>query len=165
MEQGVSNFARFYAAFNALPCMGEREDMKCDIVRQYTKGRTESLREMTRGEYEACCRALEAMSGRVDERKRLRSRCLRQMQLLGVDTTDWRRINAFCCDARIAGKVFARLDNNELEALARKLRGIARKGGLKAAAQPGVQPAKAQPRPRVQAKTLFIMPLGGDTMC
>ena len=53
------------------------------------------------------------------------------MQKLGIDTTDWTRINAFCQDPRIAGKVFARLSNEELEQLSVKLRSIRRKGGLK----------------------------------
>ena len=36
------------------------------------------------------------------------------MQKLGIDTTDWTRINAFCQDQRIAG-VFSLLSNEEVE--------------------------------------------------
>ena len=132
MAQEVTNFARFFASFNRLPCSGEREEFRRQVVSQYTWGRTESLREMTRGEYDACCEALERLSGRKEEQKKLRSRVLKQMQKMGIDTGDWVRVNAFCADRRIAGKVFARLSNEELEALSVKLRSIRRKGGLRA---------------------------------
>jgi len=131
MAQEVTNFARFYASFNQLPCSGDKECMKCDIVRQYTWNRTDSLREMTKAEYEACCEAIERLTGRKDEQKKKRSQCLRLMQKLGIDTTDWTRINAFCQDQRISGKVFGRLTIEELDALSEKLRAIQRKGGLK----------------------------------
>ena len=131
MAQEVTNFARFYASFNRLPCSGDQEDMKRDLVRQWTWNRTDSLREMTRTEYAACCEAIERLTGRKDEQKKKRSLCLKLMQKLGIDTTDWTRINAFCQDQRIAGKPFARLTNEELDALADKLRAIQRKGGLR----------------------------------
>ena len=51
---------------------------------------------------------------------------------LGIDTTDWTRINAFCRDVRIAGKEFGALGPEELDALTMKLRAIERHGGLKA---------------------------------
>ena len=131
MAQEVTNFARFYAVFNQLPCSGDREEMKRDLVRQWTWNRTERLREMTKEEYDSCCDAMEKMTGYKDEQKAKRSLCLKLMQMLGIDTTDWTRINSFCNDGRIAGKVFARLTNEELDALATKLRSIQRKGGLK----------------------------------
>ena len=53
------------------------------------------------------------------------------MQKIGIDTTDWERVNNFCLNPRIAGKPFGRLDTEELEQLAVKLRSIERKGGLK----------------------------------
>ena len=53
------------------------------------------------------------------------------MQKIGIDTTDWARVNDFCLNPRIAGMPFGRLDTKELEQLAVKLRSIERKGGLK----------------------------------
>lgn len=131
MAQEVTNFARFYASFNKLPCSDDRDVMKRDFVRQWTENRTDSLREMTKAEYNACCEAMERLTGRKDEQKKKRSQCLKLMQKLGIDTTDWTRINYFCQDQRIAGKPFARLSNEELDTLATKLRSIQRKGGLK----------------------------------
>lgn len=136
MPQQVTNFARFYAAFNRLPSTGDREEFKKSIVLQYTWNRTDSLREMTRREYEDCCRALERLTGQPYDliRQELRCRrsvCLKLMQQMGVDTTDWERVNELCRHPRLMGKDFARLDTEELEALAVKLRVIKKKGGLK----------------------------------
>ena len=137
MTQEVTNFSRFYASFNKLPYHGDREVFKQQIVLQYTWNRTDSLREMTSKEYEACCSALEKLSGQDEWRQKLReelrrnrSVCLKLMQQLGIDTTDWDRINAFCNNPRIAGKPFARISAAELDQLSVKLRAIQRKGGL-----------------------------------
>ena len=73
MAQEVTNFARFYASFNQLPYSGDRESFKREIVRQYTWGRTESLKEMTIAEYNACCEGLEKLTGRKEEQKKKRS--------------------------------------------------------------------------------------------
>lgn len=153
MAQEVTNFARFYASFNRLPCGGDRDDMKRDLVRQWTWNRTDSLREMTKAEYNACCEAMERLTGRKDEQKKKRSQCLKLMQKLGIDTSDWTRINYFCQDQRIAGKPFARLTNEELDALAVKLRSIQRKGGLK-------QKKEVQPTGEIT----YLIPIGGSTI-
>ena len=136
MAQEVTNFARFYAAFRRLPCTGDREELKRAVVRQYTWNRTDSLREMTAREYEDCCQALERLTGQAydvlrAELRRRRSACLRLMQQMGVDTTDWERVNDLCRHPRLAGKNFRELDTEELDALAVKLRVIRKKGGLK----------------------------------
>ena len=129
----ISNYHRFYASFNRLPCGGDREDMKESLVSSYTNGRTTSLREMSEAEYNAMCAALEqkvtpnARALYIQERKRRRSSALHQLQLYGVDTTDWNKVNAFCEQPRIAGKPFRDLDCEELEALTRKMRAIIRK--------------------------------------
>ena len=57
-----------------------------------------------------------------EERRQWRSVVLKLLQKYGVDTTDWDRVNAFCRDPRIAGKVFALLSIAELEQLSVKLR-------------------------------------------
>lgn len=136
MAQQVTNFARFYASFNRLPCTGDREELKRTIVRQYTWNRTDSLRQMTIREYEDCCQALERLTGQAfdtirQELRRRRSLCLKLMQQMGVDTTDWERVNELCRHPRLIGKNFRELDTEELDALAVKLRVIKKKGGLK----------------------------------
>lgn len=131
MKQQVTNFRRFYAAIKALDFIADRDDVKKSLVRQYTDGRTDSLREMTRAEYERCCTDLERKVCRQDELRRERSATLKLMQRMGVDTTDWKRVNFLCRDARIIGKDFYHITAGEHRELRRKLRGIERKGGLR----------------------------------
>lgn len=153
LHSAVTNFARFYGILKKRYKFATKElgdEFKEGVVSQFTNGRTTSLRDMTRKEYDMMCDKLEGATAKLirtakDEQRRHRSRCLRLMQMLGIDTTDWTRINAFCADRRIAGKVFSTLSNEELDQLAVKLRSIQRKGGLKPrkevppAAQPQVE--------------------------
>ena len=127
------NYARFYTLLKKLSGADKET-----LVEQYTNGRTTSLRETTRQEYDRMCRDMERETGYDEfvegirrQLRRKRSEVLKLMQQLGVDTTDWNRVNAFCEDARIAGKLFRKISINELEELAVKLRAIKRKGGLK----------------------------------
>ena len=139
------NYARFYTLLKKMPGADKET-----LVAQYTDGRTTSLRETTRQEYDRMCRDMERETG-YDEfvegiRRQLRCRrseVLKLMQQLGIDTTDWNRVDAFCKDVRIAGKAFRHISIDELEALAVKLRTIARKGGLKAHPQQPEQPTTA----------------------
>lgn len=156
MAQEVTNFARFYSSFNKLPYNGDREEFKKSIVLQYTWNRTDSLREMTAKEYDDCCTALERLTGQDewrqkmrDELRRRRSVCLKLMQKLGIDTSDWQRINDFCRHPRIAGKPFAKITSDELEELSVKLRSIKRKGGLK--------PVKNEEQPTSNAKDYILI--------
>jgi hypothetical protein len=53
------------------------------------------------------------------------------MQQMGIDTTDWARINDFCRHPRIAGREFSKLNISGLDKLQKKLRAIQKRGGLK----------------------------------
>lgn len=129
MAHEVTNYARFYALLAKLP--GADKD---ELVYQFTGGRTTHLHLMTEDEYQSMCREIERVTG-YDERrqawrqemKRKRSAVLHQLQLLGIDTADWGKVDAYCSDRRIAGKVFRKLDGEELDALLIKLRIIRRK--------------------------------------
>lgn len=128
----ITNFGRFYRALNQIVKgnMEEREEYKDSLVSQYTNGRTTSLKEITWKEYNAMCAALEKLTGQTaiaNTLKKKRSACLHQMQLAGIDTTSWPRINSFCMDERIAGKPFRELSTDELEAVTTKIRIIVRK--------------------------------------
>lgn len=125
------NYARFYTLLKKLPGADKET-----LVEQYTNGRTTSLRETTRQEYDRMCRDMERETG-YDEfvegiRRQLRCRrseVLKLMQQLGIDTTDWTRVDNFCLHPRIAGKPFRQINIEELEALSVKLRAIKRKEG------------------------------------
>ncbi len=134
----VTNFARFYKALNKMPYQGSREDLKKQIVLQYTWNRTDSLREMTQKEYQECCQALEQLTGQDVKRlryqlemRKLRSCALHLMQLLGINTSNWTAVNQFCMNPRIAGKPFREIRMEEFDSLNCKLRTIMRKGGLR----------------------------------
>jgi hypothetical protein len=116
----------------------DKEALKQDIVSEYTSGRTASLREMTLPEYSAALRGMAKAVATSDPEvrnlralKKSRSFVLHQMQLMGIDTADWGRVDAYCLDSRIAGKKFAKLDEGELDALLVKLRVIRRKKEVK----------------------------------
>lgn len=123
------NYARFYALLGKLPGADKET-----LVYQFTNGRTMHLHLMAENEYRSMCNEMERVAG-YDERreawhremKRKRSAVLHQMQLLGVDTADWGKVDAFCQNKRIAGKVFRELNGDELDALLVKLRIIRRK--------------------------------------
>lgn len=104
---------------------------KDEIVLQFTNGRTTHLHLMTEDEYR---RMVWMMDGIVagERREVLRKRrsvCLKLLQEIGVDTTDWARVNAYCMNARIAGMAFGEISAEGLKALAVKLRAILRKDG------------------------------------
>ena len=138
----IKNFAKFYALLKNMT--GADADMKDELVSQYTNGRTESLRDMSKCEYYKMCADMEALIGINAEIKKDRSIVLHLMQKLGINTADWPTVDNFTMHPRIAGKPFRRLSSDELRQLERRLRKIERKGGLK-------------PKPStVNAKVLYI---------
>lgn len=124
------NYGRFFTLLKRVP---NAEDAKCDFVSQFTGGRTTSLKEMTPKEYDTMCEVLEARLNWT--LKKRRSTALKLMQELGIDTTSWKHVDAFCLAPRIAGRKFSQLNSDELAALATKLRMIKRKGGLEKSKQ------------------------------
>lgn len=136
MAQEVKNFGRFFALLKKMPYEVE-EDERHSMVVLATSGRTNSLREMTQAEYDEMCFQLEGRYRRGTMNLRYRRSCaLALLTDLGIGVrdgggTDWQRVNAFCRNARIAGKDFYLLTEAELRELERKLRSILRKGGIK----------------------------------
>lgn len=138
----TKNYAEFYALLNKLP--GATSGLKEDLVMQFTKGRTTSLREMKAAEYKAMCASLRSTVGKgMDERvfteeiKRRRSAALNRMQKIGIDTTNWANVDNFCMNPRISGKRFAKLTLEELAALIPKLENMLVKDEKKRPAVPG----------------------------
>ena len=130
--QEVTNFARFYSILKRVPKIGDNEYLKKEMVSVATGGRTESLKEITRKEYDDLCNLLEKRFPEkrniyVEQRRKKRSSCLKLLQKIGVDTTNWTAINNYCKSPKIADKVFADLDIEELQQLSLKLRMILKK--------------------------------------
>ena len=128
----VNNFTRFYALLKRMP--GNQDGLKEQLVLTYTGNRTSSLKEIKQSEYDAMCASLQetldGIVGAADFKGRIkihRSKVFHWLQVIGIDTTDWDRVDAYCLDSRIAGKVFRKLTIPELEALVPKLKAIARK--------------------------------------
>ncbi|MDR2935922.1 MAG: hypothetical protein LBU80_01065, partial [Rikenellaceae bacterium] len=132
MNKKGNNYSRFFALIKPLP--GDHEEMKENLVRAFTNGRTISLREMGADEYRRMCDSLE--NSRVSslsqkdftaEIKRKRSAVLKRIQKLGIDTLDWAAVDEFCLNPRIAGKRFGQISLDELKRLIPKLEAIALK--------------------------------------
>lgn len=129
MKKGV--YTQFWALLSLLPCEN-RDDLKEQLVMQYTGGRTASLRDMKVDEYKQMIRAMENETDRNARKspenpailKKKRSAVLHQMDILGVDTSDWEAVDRFCLQKRITGKRFCRLDSGELDAFYRRLKAI-----------------------------------------
>ena len=121
-------YHRYFALEKKVPGITDHEEFRQNLIWQCTNGRTTSLKELTRGEYETCCQALEKLTGLDAKRKKLRSQVLTQMGRLDINSNDWAQVNSFCQQPRIAGKPFARLSIEELENLSVKLRALKSKG-------------------------------------
>lgn len=135
--QEVSNFSRFYGIFKFVSYNGDKEELKKELVQEFTNGRTDSLKEIRLGEYNELCKCLEQKYSKPtadlykQHLKKQRSNVLHQMQLMGIDISNWSKVNAFCENKRIAGKAFRELSVEDLEALYKKLRAIRRKDEMK----------------------------------
>lgn len=132
MGKKKRNYSRFYALCEAKGI--DLEQYKDDLISQFTRGRTTSLKDMKDSEYDEMCdciqsgrRQSESRDDYVLRRKKMRSAVLKRIQQLGVDTTDFDKVNAFCQNGRIAGKPFGMLTIEELESLIPKLEAILRK--------------------------------------
>jgi hypothetical protein len=126
------NYAAFYGLLNRMRA-SDKEELKKTIVLEYTSGRTDSLKKMTLPEYLSALKGMQRLVIPTFQEqmqkvlKGKRSAVLHQMQLMGIDTADWKRVNAYCMDARVAGQSFRELTVPELDTLLVKLRAIQRK--------------------------------------
>ena len=119
------SYAVFFALLKRMP--GATKE---DLVDQWTGGRTSSLKEMTDREYNQMISALRSQVDNLEEKKKARSAVLKQIQLYGIDTTDWDAVDRFCCNPRISGKPFRFLSIHELKTLRMKLLSIRNKAKL-----------------------------------
>ena len=140
-------YSDLYAMMTALGSPLEVSELKELLCAGVSGGRTTSLHELTPSELSKLREQLRAQTGSKPakgdkSRKRKRSAVLKLLTEYGVDTKDWDVINAFVAQPRLAGKPFALLDNDELEALRRKLWAMLRKRSTESTYEPG------RPRPK-----------------
>lgn len=157
MAKRKYSYSRFYAIAKAKGI--DLDVHKEELISQFTNGRTTSLKDMKQKEYDEMCDCLQ--TGRkagetADQHKsRLkahRSDVLHRIQKLGIDTTDWNKVNEFCKNPRIAGKPFALLTIDELKALIPKLEAIRRKPKKQ-------QPEQPTPQPQQQRQWIIQIPV------
>lgn len=113
---------------------GIGDEQKREILLRLTDGRTDTTKELTMKEAVYLCGYIngaksESREMTISERelKKYRSAVLKRMQRIGVDTTDWGAVDAYCLSPRIAGKKFRELDVQELILLIPKLESILKK--------------------------------------
>lgn len=129
----IKNFSRFYALAKRIP--GDPEELKENLVRAFTNGRTISLREMSAEEYNRMCDSLQGSQSAspLSQKdftaaiKKKRSAVLVRMQRLGVDTSNWAAVDEFCLNPRIAGMEFRKISLEGLGKLVKKLEAITAK--------------------------------------
>ena len=131
MKARNNRYSRFWTLLAKMPCP-DRDGLKLQLVSGFTNGRTDSLREMTPGEYDSMIREMEKQTGSsrpvsYEVLKKKRSAVLHQMQLMGIDTADWAAVDNFCLGVRIAGKKFRELSADDLDAVLLRLRAIRHK--------------------------------------
>ena len=129
MEESTRNYKRFYMLLKQLP-HADKET----LVWQYTQGRTKSLREASKWEYDVMCRDMERVVNNDNKvalkqasLRKARSGVLHQLQIYGLDTTDWATVDAFCKNPRIASKPFRELTIKDLNEVNKKIRIIIKK--------------------------------------
>lgn len=128
------NYRAFYALLGRMNSVPDKEEFKREMASQYSGGKAHRLHELTDDEYQRLLADMERVAGvdkmrerYVERRRMLRSQVLHQMQVLGIDTSDWKHVDDFCLNPRIAGKRFCLLSPGELEDVGVKLRIIQRK--------------------------------------
>jgi hypothetical protein len=138
----IKNFSRFYALY-AKAAGADKED----LVRQFTDGRTGSLREMTPAEYNEMCNRLQG-NGHTDGMalSRARGETLRAFSEIGITNVgnDYSEINRFCLQRSGFKKVFYDFTVEDLKALRRQIEAIKLKG-------------RAKPKPK-RHRALMLVP-------
>lgn len=137
-----TNYARFYSLLKQMPGAGTMDttSLKEDLVWQFTNLRTQSLKEMRESEYNNMCAHMQQvvdkhnakMKKPLSEQERAlkaaRSAVLTRLQKMGIDTTDFGKVDQFCMINKIAGKLFRHLTLEELKDLIPKLEAMMAKG-------------------------------------
>lgn len=132
-KKPISKFLirRLHVIYSA---QGIDDEQKKGILLNLTDGRTNTTKELTYSEAMYLCGYLNGAKSEnrelttgERELKKKRSAVLKRLQLIGLDTTDWGAVDAYCLSPRIAGKRFSKLNEEELIRLVPKLECILKK--------------------------------------
>ena len=124
-----SQFARFFGILRRMQGANKEE-----IIWQYSNLLTTSLKEFATRNPNGFLSMLDDLEMKFPQQpatettksydpelKKLRSAVLLRIQKHGVDTTNWKEVNAFLKSDRIAGKYLYEMSNDELRKLIAKL--------------------------------------------
>ena len=132
-KKPISKFLirRLHVIYSA---QGIDDEQKKGILLNLTDGRTNTTKELTYSEAMYLCGYLNGAKSEnrelttgERELKKKRSAVLKRLQLIGLDTTDWGAVDAYCLSPRIAVKRFSKLNEEELIRLVPKLECILKK--------------------------------------
>lgn len=108
------------------------------MLAQLTDGRTDKTNELTEAEANYLAGWLngngqETLKAKADEMKQknlkfYRSAVLKRLQKMGINTSDWGRVNAFLSDRRIAGQPLYAMSVETMIKLIPKLEKLCEKG-------------------------------------
>ena len=108
------------------------------MLAQLTDGRTDKTNELTEAEANYLAGWLngngqETLKAKADEIKQknlkfYRSAVLKRLQKMGINTSDWGRVNAFLSDRRIAGQPLYAMSVETMKKLIPKLEKLCEKG-------------------------------------
>lgn len=120
-----SKYSRFYCLVAQLSNYTAE-----DAVYDFTNGRTTHKTDLSALEYAQLCRYLEKLIKGIenDRRRFYGSAVLKQLQIMGIDTTSWDAVDRFLTNPRIAGMRYIELTADEHIALLWKLKQMAAKG-------------------------------------
>jgi hypothetical protein len=125
----IKNFSRFYALLNKAVGADKEE-----LVRQFTGGRTASLREMTPQEYNEMCDRLQGGTRSNGwSLSRYRHEALSALSAIGIIVIDkdFSQVNQFCLKRSRFKKLFYDFDIKDLKALRRQAEAIRMKAKAK----------------------------------
>lgn len=138
-------YDRFFALLAKLPGADKEE-----LVWQYSNMLYYSLKEFHEKDHEGYKRMIAGMQAEVNKlsinrdeesiTKSLRSSILTRLQKHGIDTTDWKRVNQFMEQKRIAGKRLYEMEIHEMRALIPKLESILAKEAKKIEEEKNLMP-------------------------
>ena len=115
---------------------GLSEEQRRAMIYELTDGRTNSTKDLTyaaaqylSGFLNGAAQMADNIGAELEKKamKRMRSAVLKRLQQIGIDTTDWDKVNAFLSSKKIAGKPLYNLGYDELQALIPKLESIKKK--------------------------------------
>ena len=117
-----TNHSRFFALLKQMPHV-----TKEDIVYEWSGGGTTSLSEfaaMCPSLYQEMLTAMDNLVNDTETIRKARSGVLHLLQKIGINTADWKAVNAYLESPKIAGKRLSELHLSELHQLRRKLESI-----------------------------------------